>query len=301
MRIIKLETAIPEEETEKRWKGVQLQEDPSWTILREDADVYEPDGTLLARLRVKAIPDSICRKAYPVFSEMNSLATNRGTAGGSGLMQDASNRFGASNTRRVDPKFAGISGIAGYFDRYVRYPYCRETAFTADQPARWEAILPYVQRVSEVFRKTVPDRWAAQKAICDKTRPEWIIPGTVFTTVTINKNWQSACHYDAGDYEPGFGVAAVLRAGNYTGGHLVLPGFGVGFDLWTGDVVCYAVHRLHGNTPFLGKLGTYRRISAILYYRTNMHRCGTPEEELKRARNRKPGDPIWDEKEKGNG
>ncbi len=52
------------------------------------------------------------------------------------------------------------------------------------------------------------------------------------------------------------------------------------------------VHEWHSNTPIIGIKGNYERISCVFYYRANMIYCGTAEEEVERAKNRKRGDRI---------
>ena len=129
--------------------------------------------------------------------------------------------------------------------------------------------------------------------MADKTSADFRINGTAFTTVTVNKNWRTRAHYDAGDYKQGFGVMTCMRAGRYRGGQLIFPGFRVAVDMRTGGVCLADVHELHGNAPIEGVEGKYERVSCILYYRAKMIECGTAAEELDRAKNRKPGDPLW--------
>jgi hypothetical protein len=144
--------------------------------------------------------------------------------------------------------------------------------------------LPLVQTVSSWFRELVPDRWAAQQEAWEHTHPDFRIPGTVFTTLTVNRNWQTAVHQDKGDFRPGFGCMTVFRAGSYSGGLLCFPQYGVGVDLNTRDVLCSDVHAWHGNTPLVGGPGPWERVSVVLYYRENMFRCGSAEQELRRAK-----------------
>ena len=93
----------------------------------------------------------------------------------------------------------------------------------------------------------------------------------MFTTVTVNINFQTACHQDAGDLAEGFGVMTCTRAGEYTGGYLVLPQYRVAVDYGTTDVLFADVHLWHGNTA-MKRVGNslFNRITCVHYYRTKI-------------------------------
>ena len=55
-----------------------------------------------------------------------------------------------------------------------------------------------------VFRRELPDRYAVQMRAVRATPPEFVIRGTAFTTVTVNRNYRSAVHKDKGDLPDGF-------------------------------------------------------------------------------------------------
>lgn len=186
------------------------------------------------------------------------------------------------------------SGIVGFFDRNARFPFCRLTAFNLDEPDKFAAAMPLIRAIDSVFKKEVPDRYAAQLEMIEKTSPDFVISDTVFTTITVNKNWQTAVHKDAGDLEEGFGVMTALRAGYYTGCYLVFPQYRVAIDMQSRDLCLADVHQWHGNTPVIGIEGAYERISLVLYMRKKMVHCLSAEEELIRAKNRKRGDKIND-------
>jgi len=181
-----------------------------------------------------------------------------------------------------------LSGAIGFLDR----PICRTTVFTAREIDDWMRIKPFIRAVDKVFRDNAPERYAAQLKAVKQTPSEFVIRGTAFTTVTVNRNFRTAAHKDEGDLPEGFGVMSVLSAGNYSGGYLVFPKYRVAVDMRTRDVLLADVHEYHGNTPLVGVEGGFERISTVLYYRSNMRFCGTPARELKRAKNRRPGDRL---------
>ena len=182
--------------------------------------------------------------------------------------------------------------ILGNFDRNPRFPYCRQTAFNAKHPLLFrEGILPFVQRVADTFRDAVPKRYESQTKHAEATHPAWVIPGTPFTTVTVNRNWRTMLHQDAGDLPAPDGIStiAVVRRGSYTGCWLTFPQYGVGVDMKDGDVLIFDSHEWHANTPMEKESEDALRVSIVSYYRTKMKECGSPEEELERAKNLRGG------------
>lgn len=276
--------------------GARLTHTSYDTLFRQSVRVVREDGTPLAVYLKGALSDELVASAYPVFRLMDSAPTNRGI---STIGRRPSARVKADGTvsrtssiSKAEMEAAGMagasSGVMGYMDRYPRMPYCRKTAFNMDNPEAFLAAMPYIQRVSQLFGEYLPERHAAQGAMCAKTSPDFVIPGTVFTTITVNKNYPTRVHKDAGDLKEGFGVLSVFRAGHYTGSHFVLPKYRVGFDLANGDLLLADVHEWHGNTEMVGDRSRCERVSCVFYYRERMHVCGTAAEELERAKRMGP-------------
>lgn len=293
----------------------------------EDCDVLRPDGTPLLLYRANCLPPAACLAAYEALRHAATLTDNRGMAGGrldldadalaqtvdtgvgtpSGVGQRRNAPMGArTGTRWQAVKQDGTldrtnrarevrSGIVGYFDRYPRIPYCRTTAYNLAHPDRWRAAMPFLHAVDRVFATALPARHAAQLAAIRRTHPDFYVHGTTWTTITVNRNWQTAVHKDAGDYRPGFGVMCVLQAGRYRGANLVFPAWRVAVNMRTLGVCLADVHEWHGNTPIVGVPGHFERISTVLYYREAMWRCGSAAQELERAKRRQLGEPLWDD------
>ena len=129
-------------------------------------------------------------------------------------------------------------------------------------------------------------------------KPHLKIPDTSFSTVTINRNFRTALHRDAGDFREGFGNLTVIEQGAYHGGYTVFPQFGLGLNLRSGDFVAMDVHQWHSNTPIyetdedkqhnetiesdfkdnpeVGTVGLYQkytRISFVCYLREKIATC----------------------------
>jgi hypothetical protein len=270
VRTIRLHSFVPDEIVEG-WRGKLIDErhfDPA-LLIAEDADVYRPDGTPLLVFRRGVLPFLICQRAYGPLIEAAVPSYNRGDAAG-GRYHRTKKDGTLSNTLGSDPV---LSGIIGHYDE----PRCRVTEYTASQVREWHSILPFIRAVNDVFERELPDRYNAQMRAVRKTHPRYIIPGTAFTTVTVNRNWRTHVHKDKGDLAAGFGVMSVIEAGDYEGGLLVFPKWRVAVDMRTQDALLADVHEYHANTPIVGVEGGYERISTVMYYRTGMLRCGPTE------------------------
>lgn len=308
VKVIKLKDARPDEEIdplEAEFIGVEHFD----TLVDYDCDVYKPDGTPLLMYRNDVLSDAVCKLAYKPLREAGKNAHgNRGAAAGKPEEMKIHNRKAVKASPNAKVRIRPIkldgtvsntsyakeapSNVVGFMDRYARFPYCRTTAFTMNKPELFGKIMPYIKEVDQVFADLCPERYAAQKAFVDRTSKDFIIPSTVFTTVTVNYNFRTAAHRDAGDLKEGFGVMSVLRAGHYAGGYLIFPKYRVAVDMRTRGVILADVHELHGNSPIVGIKSTYERISTVMYYRQNMIECGSAEEEMDRAKRRKKGDPL---------
>ena len=176
------------------------------------------------------------------------------------------------------------SGIAGYFDRYPRIPYGRATAFTEKNPEKFAMGFPFLQKLSDGFKQLLPERFAKQKEACDKMDPKFIIPGTVFTTATVNKTFRTAAHRDAGDLNEGFSnLTVVSNNGKYKGGYLVLPEYKVAVNIRPGDLLLINNHEgIHGNTEMTVEDPEAERISFVCYFREKMLELGSWNYELTR-------------------
>ncbi len=167
-----------------------------------------------------------------------------------------------------------FSGVAGWYDRYPRIPYGRPTAYTEKNPELFAKAYPFLQTLNRGFKELLPWRWGNQKAAADKLDPRFLVPETVFTTVTVNKTFRTACHRDAGDLDTGLSNLLVLGTGEYTGGYLVFPEYRVAVNVRPGDLLLVNNHEIiHGNTPIVLNNpddSTCERISVVCYFREKM-------------------------------
>ena len=168
----------------------------------------------------------------------------------------------------------------------MRTPYCRQTAFNKNEFEKFKKAYGIIKFVDNKYKELMPEHYKLQRDVADETAQDFVIKDTAFTTVTVNKNWQTAVHTDKGDFDKGFGNLVVLREGRYEGGYFVIPQWAVAFDMQNCDLLLCDVHQWHGNTPINKIDEKATRISLVMYYRQNMTHCGTAAEEQEIAKQR---------------
>jgi hypothetical protein len=179
---------------------------------------------------------------------------------------------------KVSVKQGGLrSGIVGFWEEPN---YCRITEFSRDDAEGWQDIQFLLRDLCRVYRDTAPERYAAQKRVWNLTSPDFRIPGTVFTTATVNRNAIHPPHRHEENLSLGLSVMTVLRRGDYSGGLFLLPEYNVALDLQDRDVILFESSAEHANTPMLGD---GERISVVGYYRSRMIEAGSVEEEYQKA------------------
>jgi hypothetical protein len=170
-----------------------------------------------------------------------------------------------------------FSGIAGWFDRYPRIPYGRATSYTAREPEKFAMAFPFLQTLAKGFKELLPWRYNNQMEAAKKIDQGFLVPGTPFTTITVNKSFRTAAHFDAGDLSTGLSNLLVLsNNGNYEGCYLVAPEYRVAVNVRPGDLLLINNHEvLHGNTPIKFLDEEAERISLVCYFREKMLELGS--------------------------
>ena len=174
---------------------------------------------------------------------------------------------------------------------------CRLTHFTRTNYKNYNKGLPFIQKIDSMFKKLIPDAYQKQLSRANE-KSHLKIPETSFSTITINRNFRTALHKDAGDFSEGFGNLTVIERGSYHGGYTVFPQFGVGVDVRSGDFLAMDVHQWHSNTaifeteedkrlnskldkiyndnPEVGTVGLnkpYTRLTFVCYLREKILNC----------------------------
>lgn len=169
------------------------------------------------------------------------------------------------------------SGIAGWFDRYPRLPYGRPTAFTQDCPEAFAKSFPLLRHLAKGMKRLAPDRYAAQMSAVKSIDPKFVVSGTPFTTITVNRTFRTAAHRDGGDLESGISNLTVLsNTGRYSGGYLVFPEIRTAVDVRPGDLLVVDNHRfIHGNTQIEVADDEAERMALVCYFREGMLKLGS--------------------------
>jgi hypothetical protein len=296
VKILKVKP-IMTEEAEEALLGVKVANEHCKQLIDYDCDVYDKEtGACLAKFRKSIIPASVQLAAYKNLLAASKPSLNRGMALGEKndngkVRQRALLKDGRLSKQSVTQN-AVNSGIVGYYDRTARLPVCRLTAYTQQHWEKFVDAYPIMKFVDDQYSKLMPAEYKKQKRMADKVPGEWVIGDTSFSTVTVNKNYSTAAHRDAGDYKEGFGNLVALRKGKYEGCYFTFLRWGIGFDLQNGDLLMCDVHRVHGNTPMVAVDKGATRLSLVMYLRERMVDCLPFADELDRAKKRKKGDKL---------
>jgi len=307
--------SMTDEEIEKK-EGHYFEEKDVAKIYDEDVDIYTEDEQgnkkLLGKLRKKVIDPEILKIGWEGFWITAAPSRNRGAAAGPidvkgkywqkrkpTEIQGHSARYfqnGKVSKMRVNNNV--FSSVLGYFDAtpFMGLP-CRLTSYTMRFWKYYKHGLPFIRAIDTCFKELVPDRYSLQRKAAEE-KPLLHIPGTSFSSVTINRNFRTALHRDAGDYREGYGNLSVIERGKYHGGYTLFPQYNIGFDIRTGDFLAMDVHEWHCNTELYetaedkkankdlprihkedvetGTMGSERafsRVSFVCYLREKLRKC----------------------------
>lgn len=261
-------------------------------VLTGAAEVVQPDGRPLCVYLPGAVTSfATDPEVYEVLHSLRVVQSrNRGLAAGSRRLRWGANN-GVESKRSTTVPVA--SSLVGSLDPVGQTRYCRLTAWTGRNLPEFAKLHPMLAAIGTTFKAYVPDRYAAQARYLQDVHPAWVIPGTPFTTITVNNTYPTGVHTDKGDLDEGFSTLACVRRGSYSGGLLVFPQYRVAVEMQDGDLLLMDAHQWHGNTAIICKCGRKlqalcedckaERISVVSYTRTAMVKCGSPEEEQKRA------------------
>jgi hypothetical protein len=286
-----------------------------YTIFDEDVDVYamvNGEKKLLAKLRKQVLDPAIIRTGWEGFWIAAGPSRNRGAAAGpidakgnywkkrkpvdiKGWSANETVRGSVSKMRVNNNVF---SSVLGYFNAtpFMKLP-CRITSYTMRYWKYYKHGLPFIHAIDACFKALVPDKYALQRKAAEQM-PMVHIQDTSFSSVTINRNFRTALHKDDGDFKDGYGNLSVIERGHYHGGFTLMPEFGIGFNVRTGDFLAMDVHQWHCNTELYetaedkeknkslprihkdsletGTLGAekpFSRVSFVCYLREKLREC----------------------------
>ena len=292
-------------------------------IFNEDVDVYalahpddvangKPARKLLLKLRKGVFKPEQIQSGWDAFRLLAIPSRNRGAAAGPIDLKGVywrqrkpvettgwSTRYmqnGKPSKMRVNNVVA--SGVIGNYEKtpFLGQP-CRLTGYTRRGLKQYMHGIPFIEAIDAEFKELVPDAHKKQLAAASK-KPMYQIADTAFSTLTVNMNFRTALHKDAGDFQQGFGNLSVIEWGHYHGGETLFPQYGVGINLRTGDFVAMDVHQWHCNsgihetaedtafnkalpdirtrdstTGVVGSQERFQRISFVCYFREKIAAC----------------------------
>jgi hypothetical protein len=260
-------------------KGKFLDETYFDTLITTDTDAYDANGNLLFRFRKNAIPIELLKLGVDSFKKSIIAGGGRGIAAG-GYINKVKKDGTISN---FDSSPIVESGNVGFMDARPGsgvVATCRKTAFARQYFDKYKQGIPFIKCVDKLYKELCPLHYKKQLDIAKGTNVNYRIADTSFTTVTVNRNFQTAVHKDSGDLPEGFGNLIIYREGDYKGAYFCLPEYRIAIDLHNTDILFVDVHKWHGNTPFLETSPDYLRIAFVMYYREYMYKCKSPKEEL---------------------
>jgi hypothetical protein len=270
-------------------------------VIKENCDCYYYDENnkkkILLKFRKNVFSNKLCSNGIDCLKEASKKThDNRGASAGvidlkkmPSYANEESQLIGKNKFRVLAYKsrYTGKivknslgnisqSNIIGYYDKRDRNlgpnaPPCRTTAFTSQQVDKWNNVQPLLSAIDKQFKKLIPKNHRIQYNKAHETN--YVIGDTAFSTVTINHNWRTALHKDAGDLKDGFGNLVILEEGQYDGGYLGFPQFKVAVDPRNGDFLAMDVHEWHCNTKIKPISKDYTRLSIVAYLRDKMINC----------------------------
>lgn len=297
------------------------------TIYNEDVDIYglaheddiaagKPRRKLLAKFRKNVFKPDQVQIGWDAFRLLAIPSRNRGAAAGpidtKGVYWskrkpvDVKGWAARYMQNGVKSKMIVNNVVAsGVIGNYEKTPFlgqpCRMTGYTRRGLKYYLHGIPFLEAIDAEFKNLVPEAHKKQHAAVSK-HPMYQIADTAFSTLTVNMNFRTALHKDAGDYSEGFGNLSVIEWGRYHGGETMFPRFGVGVNLRTGDFVAMDVHEWHVNAPIhetkedaaynktlpdirtrdpttgvVGSQERYQRLSFVCYFREKIAECNEKE------------------------
>jgi hypothetical protein len=322
VKVVEVKAIASDKEFAKH-EGEFFEATHDFRIFNEDTDIYGintdedvadglPRRVLIAKLRKGVFPKEAVQTGWDAFRLLAIPSRNRGAAAGpidlkgmywSRRKPVQTHKWGTrymqnGKVSKMVVNNVVASGVIGYYEKtpFLKQP-CRLTGYTRRGLRQFLHGIPYLQAIDQQFKRLVPDAHAKQLAAVRK-KPMYQIADTAFSTLTINMNFRTALHKDAGDYREGFGNLSVIEWGRYHGGETLFPRFRAGINLRTGDFVAMNVHEFHCNakiyetaedkaynralpdirtrdakTGVVGSQELFQRISFVCYFREKIEDC----------------------------
>ena len=273
-----VEKKISDDEISKL-KGTFFTED-GFTIYDSSIDIYNKDNEILILYRKKNIPIKLKELAIDNLEYVvKRPSNNRGIASGefneikykemTGYNAKKISKFkgyrikkdGNMGTYKISmPVYSGIVGYFNYTDPKTKKTEMKETNSikTEKNKKKFEKTFPFVEWINDQYKKLIPTHFKEMK---NETSEKYTISNTIFSTITVNKNFQTAMHKDKKDIGK-LGNLIVLFKGEVKGGYILFPQYKIGIKVQDRDFLIMNVHEYHTNTSISG---SGDRFSFVLY------------------------------------
>lgn len=219
------------------------------TIIETHADFITEPGVLLFSLRKNAIPTEISD-----IVRTNLLPR--------AIKTKTDNRYIAAGKSSGPVK----SMIAGYYDKAKRCNgsgnQIRLTAFSEKYPIEWNNSIWYVRYLNDLYAELFPESYVARRNQANNIN-YGMIPRTIFSTLTLNYNFRTACHIDKGDTN--YSILTTVGSWEPNSCLIGFPQYGIAVDLKENDFMIMNPHEYHCNTEFVGN--NNHRMSIVTYTR----------------------------------
>lgn len=311
---------VSDDECKSR-KGHYVSEDDFDILLTADADVYDAETKKpILKFRKNVFEREIINTAWKYTRHLAKASRGRGASAGlidpeaiywkkreiywrdkwsaKYMVKDKKTGEMKQSNMKVNNEVA--SNPIGYYGATKSLGLdmpCRLSHYTKTHYEDFKGAMPFFVEVANMYRGLMPDKYEIQKERAEVN--DFHIKDTPFSTVTINRNFRTAIHQDAGDFG-GWASLAVVEEGKYHGGYFVLPKYRIAVDLRQGDYLVCDVHQYHANTELyeteedkeyndanpssfkdnlevgvLGLNNRFTRLSYVFYLREDIINCKT--------------------------
>ena len=249
-------------------------------IYNSSIDIYNKDNEILILYRKKNIPIKLKELAINNLEYIvKQPSNNRGIASGefneikykeiTGYNAKKISKFKGYRFKKNGdigkykismPVYSGIIGFFNYTNPKTKTKEMRPTSSikTEKNKKKFEKTFPFVEWVNNQYKKLIPTHYKEMK---NETSEKYTISNTIFSTITVNKNFQTATHKDKKDIGK-LGNLIVLFKGEVKGGYILFPQYKIGIKVQDRDFLIMNVHEYHTNTSISGQGD---RFSFVLY------------------------------------
>jgi hypothetical protein len=160
------------------------------------------------------------------------------------------------------------SGVIGFMHGNGKYKN-RISSYYKKYPERVDSIYPLSSEINTLFKQLYPEmHLKMKKRVNTKNNKQWVFHDTVFTTATVNKNFQTAMHKDKGNWE---WSAIAIHQNDIKGGYILFPEYRLKVKVEDGSVLFGPMNDLyHLNTEIKYKDKDSYRLSIVYYTTTKL-------------------------------